>query len=268
VSRRRHDRPARAALRSEKPGAGGAARPPAAPAEPQVPVFELLPAFEEEGAPRFEPGPVARTLLDERSAPGEQCRLLGARLRALGRDKRLRRIGVVGSSPGEGTTTVALGLARALSVDRHLRVLLLELDLGRPALDDELGLDPPAVGLRQYLAGKGDVPVLRRSRPAGFWVLSAGAGAGSHERALASPRLAALLRAADRVFDFVVADCPPLLEGGGAGLSDHLDGFVFVVRSRRAERETIQRAAALLRPELIVGLVLNAQRDILGRRKP
>jgi len=32
------------------------------------------------------------------------------------------------------------------------------------------------------------------------------------------------------------------------------------VRSRRSPRETIQRAAALLEPGLIVGLVLNAQR--------
>jgi Mrp family chromosome partitioning ATPase len=155
---------------------------------------------------------------------------------------------------------------QALSHDRHRRVLLLELDR-RADLDDELGLAPPAVGLRQYLAGKGDVPVLRRSRPAGFWVLSAGGGPASREPVTASARLAALLRATDRVFDYVVADCPPLLaEAEGVSLQDHLDGFVFVVRSRRAPRETIQRAAALLKPGQIVGLVLNAQRDILPRR--
>jgi Mrp family chromosome partitioning ATPase len=238
---------------------------PAASDEPQIPLFEMLPAFEEEGATPFEPGPVARTLLDEHSAQGEQCRLLGARLLALGRDKRLRRIGVVGAGPGEGTTTVALGLARALSRDRNRRVLLLELDLRRPALEEELGLDPPAVGLRRYLDGRSEIPVLRRSRPAGFWVLSAGAGAT--EASLASPRLASLLRATDRVFDYVVADCPPLLEGGDAtALHGHLDGLVFVVRSRRSPRETIRRAAALLKPGLIVGVVLNAQRDLLPRR--
>ena len=235
--------------------------PPVAPADPQVPVFEMLPAFEEEGATPFEPGPVARTVLDERSAQGKQCRLLGTRLIALGRDKRLRRIGVVGARPGEGTTTVALGLAWALSHDRRRRVLLLELDLRRPALDDELGVDPPSAGLRQYLAGECDVPVLRRSRPAGFWVLSAGGGVAPNAPVPYTARLATLLRATDRVFDYVVADCPPALEEGDAvALQDHLDGFVFVVRSRRAPRETIQRAAALLEPGLIVGLVLNAQR--------
>jgi Mrp family chromosome partitioning ATPase len=240
--------------------------PPVAPSDPQVPVFEMLPAFEEESEAPFEPRPVARTLLDEDSAQGEQCRLLATRLVALGRDKRLRRIGVVGSAAGEGTTSVALGLARALSKDRQRRVLLLELDLVRPALDDELGLDPSAAGLRQYLAGRCEIPVLRRSRRSGFWVLSAGRGTASTEPVPPGARLATLLRATDRVFDYVVADCPPVLEEGGAALQDHLDGFVFVVRSRRATRETIQRAAALLLPDRIIGLVLNAQRDILPRR--
>jgi Mrp family chromosome partitioning ATPase len=235
-------------------------------ADPQVPIFEALPAFEEDVTARFEPGPVARAVLDERSAQGEQCRLLATRLVALGRDKRLRRIGVVASSPGEGATTVALGLARALSRDRHRRVLLLELGLRHPALDGELGLDPPAVGLRQYLAGKSDVPVLRRSWPAGFWLLSAGGGPAPHEPAPSPARLGTLFRGTDRVFDYVVADCPPLLDRGDRFASPgHLDGFVFVVRSRRAPRESVQQAAALLEPSLIVGLVLNAQYDILRR---
>lgn len=240
---------------------------PQPPVDPQVPVFEMLPAFEEDGAPAFEPRPVPRTLLDEHSAQGEQCRILATRLVALGRDKRLRRIGVVGTAAGEGTTTVALGLARALSKDRRRRVLLLELDLGRPTLDDELGLDPPASGVRQYLAGRSEVPVLRRARPSGFWLLSAGRGAAPAEPVPPIPRLVTLLRATDRVFDYVVADCPPVLEGGhGAALQDVLDGFVYVVRSRRAERETIQRAAALLQPDRVIGVVLNAQRDIFRRR--
>ncbi len=234
-------------------------------ADPQVPVFEMLPAFEEEGTPAFEPRPVARILLDARSAQGEQCRVLGTRLVAIGRDKRLRRIGVVGAGAGEGTTTVALGLARALSHDHRRRVLLLELDLEKPTVDRELGLDPPAAGLRQYLAGRCENPVLRRSRPAGFWVLSAGKSTSSDEAVPSTGRLASLLRATDRVFDYVVADCPPVLEGLGAALWDHLDGLVFVVRSRRATRETIQRAAAMLEAERIVGLVLNAQRDFFAR---
>jgi Mrp family chromosome partitioning ATPase len=242
--------------------AKGAAEPPAG--ERLVPVFEELPAFEEAAGVEIDPGPVTRTVLDERSLPGEQYRLLAARLKALGRDKRLRRIGVVSASLGEGKTTVSLGLARALAIERQRRVLLLEFDLRRPAVDRALGWAPPDMGLLQYLEGKGDVPLLRRPSPGGFWVLSAGPALLETPEVLSSPRFARLLESADRVFDHVVVDCPPLLPVADAVvIQDLIDGFVFVVRSRHSPRETIQQAVSLLKPSAITGLVLNAHHDIL-----
>jgi Mrp family chromosome partitioning ATPase len=255
-------RPEQGALRLAVDHAKGGADRRAS--EKQVPVFEDLPVFEEQSEVHTHPGPVTKTVLDERSLPGEQFRLLGARLRAIGRDKRLQRIGVVSAALGEGKTTVSLGLARALALDRQRRVLLLEFDLRRPAIDKALGLEPPPVGLRQYLEGAGDVPVLRRPVPGNFWVLSAGSGFLDRPDVLSSPRLANLLRAADRVFDYVIVDCPPLLPVADAVVvQDLLDGFVFVVRSRHSPRETIQRAVSLLKPGIIAGLVLNGQHDIL-----
>jgi succinoglycan biosynthesis transport protein ExoP len=233
-------------------------------ADAQVPVFEDLPSFEEEHHVATDPDAIARAVLNDRSLPGERFRLLAARVRALGRDKRLRRIGVVSTTLGEGTTTVSLGLARALALDRKRRVLLLELDLRRPALDRALGLAPPRIGLGEYLRGEGETPVLRRPIAGGFWLLSAGAHALEKPDILSSPRLPILLEAADRVFDYVIVDCPPLLPVADAIVAqDLLDGFVFVVRSRHSPRDTIERAASLLRPGAIAGLVLNAQHEIL-----
>jgi Mrp family chromosome partitioning ATPase len=120
------------------------------------------------------------------------------------------------------------------------------------------------VGLRQYLEGTSDVPKLRRSGSSGFWVLSAGSGVMESPEILSSPRMSRLLEAADRVFDLVIVDCPPLLPVADAVIvQDLLDGFVFVVRSRHSPRETIQQAVGLIKPGLIAGLVLNGQRDIL-----
>ncbi len=218
-------------LAADRKGRGGAKGPSAerAVAQRQIPVFEDLPAFEEEDEVHGLPQAVARVALDERSLPGEQFRLLSARLRAIGRDKRLRRIGVVSSALGEGKTTVSLGLARALALDRQRRVLLLELDLRRPAVDKALGLQPPEVGLRQYLEGASDVPKLRRHGASGFFVLSAGPGVMESPEILSSPRMNRLFEAADRVFDFVIVDCPPLLPVADAVvIQDLLDGFVFV----------------------------------------
>jgi capsular exopolysaccharide synthesis family protein len=233
--------------------------------EAVVPVFEELPVFEEEGIVPGPPPPLTRTVLDEGSLPGEQFRLLGARLRALGRDRRLRRIGVVSTAQGEGKSTVALGLARSLAVDGQNRVLLMEFDLRRPAIDRALGLSPPEVGLRQYLEDEaGTTLTVRRPETGGFWILSAGDGTLSQPEVLTSPRMLALLKAADRVFDYTVIDCPPLMPVADAVVfQDHLDGFVFVVRARHSPREAVQRAADLLKPDRICGVVMNDHRDIL-----
>jgi len=208
--------------------------------------------------------PLVRIALGEASPLAEQFRLLGLRLSALGRDRRLRRIGVVSATEGEGRTTVALGLARALSEGGRQRVLLLEADLRHPAIDEALGLPPPAVGLLQYLQGKHTTLTVRRPLAGGFWILSAGSGAQARAEVLGSARMGALLAATQRVFDYVIVDCRPLLPATRAvTLQDQLDGFVFVVRSRLRPRETVQRAAALLKPGLVCGLVLNAQRDLV-----
>jgi capsular exopolysaccharide synthesis family protein len=230
-----------------------------------IPVFEELPVFEEEDLDSTPTDPVAREALDESSVPGEQFRLLGARVRALAQDRRLRRIGVVSAAQGEGKTTVSLGLARALAVDGHNRVLLAELDLRRPAIDRALALSSPEVGLRQYLEGDaGGTLTLRRPEAAGFWILSAGEGALTRPEALTSSRMVSLLKAAERVFDYTVIDCPPLLPVADAVVfQDHIDGFVLVVRARHSPRETVERAADLIKPERICGMVMNDQRDIL-----
>jgi succinoglycan biosynthesis transport protein ExoP len=242
-----------------KPPAAGAARS-------MTPALEELPVFEEEDPRDASGNDVTRVLLDESSLPGEQFRLLGARLRALGRDRRLRRIGVVSATQGEGKTTISIGLARSLAVDGQHRVLLLELDLRRSAIDAVLGLKPPRVGLRQYLEeGSGSTLTVRRPRGGGFWVLSAGRGTLTRPEVLTSSRMLALLKSAERVFDYTVVDCPPLLPVADAVVfQDHIDGYVFVVRARHSPRETVQRAAELLKPERICGMVMNGHHDILS----
>jgi capsular exopolysaccharide synthesis family protein len=233
--------------------------------ETVIPVFEELPIFEEEDVASAQIDPVAGMVLNESSLPGEQFRLLGARLRALGRDRRLRRVGVVSAAQGEGKTTVAVGLARSLAVDGQHRVLLVELDLRRPAIDRALGLTPPEVGLRRYLEDEADTMVtVRRPGAAGFWILSAGEGSLTRPEVLSSPRMMSLLKAAERVFDFTVIDCPPLLPVADAVIfQDQIDGFVFVVRERHSPRETIQRAVDLIKQERICGMVMNDHHDIL-----
>ena len=205
-----------------------------------------LSVFEQESTARSHPGPIATAVLSENSLAAEQFRLLGSRLRAIERERPLRTIGVVSATPGEGKTTVSIGLSRYLGLGGKDRVLLVEADLRRPAIDEALGLTPPAVGLRQHLeAGKSPMIIRRLGGSEGSWVLSAGEGTLKRPDVLASPRMVALFEAAKASFRYVVVDCPPIAPVADAVLlQDHLDGFVFVVRSRHAPREAVQRAVS------------------------
>ena len=145
----------------------------------------------------------------------------------------------------------------------HDTVCVVHADL--PAIDRALDLPFPEVGLGDYLEGQvGATVTVRRPAAGGFWVLSAGAGVLRRPEVLTSPRMVALLKAADRAFDYTIVDCPPLLPVADAVVfQDHIDGFLFVVRARHSPRETVQRAADLLKPERICGVVMNGHHDIL-----
>jgi Mrp family chromosome partitioning ATPase len=230
-----------------------------------VSVSEPLPAFEEDTAIRARPSPIASAVLTDGSIASEQLRLLASRVRAQGRQRRLRTIGVVSATPGEGKTTIAIGLARFLASGGRERVLLLEADLRRPALDKALGLPPSPAGVLKHLAvGKGALMIRRLADGEDSWVLSAGTGILRQPEILASPRMAALLETAARSFTYVVVDCPPLMTVADAFLlQDHLDGLVLVVRSRHASREAILRATSMLKPGAVLGSVFNDQRQII-----
>lgn len=226
---------------------------------------EPLPAFEEDTSAEPRPSGVTSAVLSDTTAASEPLRVLASRVRALSRERRLRTIGVVSATPGEGKTTVALGLARALAFAGRERILLVEADLRRRALDKMLGFPQATAGVVQHLeSGRSPLRIRRMGDSGACWVLSAGTGTFSQPELLASPRMATLLEAATRSFAYVVLDCPPVMTVADAVLlQDHLDGFVFVVRARHAPREAVQRAVSLLKPGSILGTVFNAQKAIL-----
>jgi len=232
------------------------------------PLSEPLPAFEEDASAALQPPPFMSAVLAENSIAGEQLRVLASRVRAVSRERRLRTIGVVSATPGEGKTTVSVGLARTLALGGPESVLLVEADLRRPGLDKTLGFSPPSIGVLQHLEGARAPLVTRRlAHGGGCWVLSAGKGSLRKPEALASPRMIALLEAATRAFGYVVLDCPPLMTVADTViLQDRIDGFVLVVRSRHAPREAVLRAASLLKPGAVLGTVFNAQRQIIKPR--
>jgi receptor protein-tyrosine kinase len=208
------------------------------------------------------PEPVTSAMLQAGSAAWEELRIVATKMRTL--DQPLRCAGLVSASPGEGKTTLAVGLAAALAQEPGRRVLLVEGDLRRPAIERYLGL-PAEPGVGDWLEGASGRRVpLRRLVPQGFLLLPAGRFVGRRPELLQSSRMSELFQAARRSFDYVVVDCPPL--GPVADsllLQDLVDGFLCVVRSRHTPLDLIQKGLARLSPDRIRGIIFNDHREVL-----
>jgi len=189
----------------------------------------------------------------------EGFRLLRTSVRYATGDARLRSLAVTSSSEGEGKTTTAFNLAMA-TVETGLNVLVVEADVHRPALREQLGelngSDGDRRGLTSYLAGAVDLDdVIRPTRSPNVRMLAAGPRPPSLSGMLESSRGRELVDALHRYADLVIFDCAPLDVGADAAvLAARVDGVVLVAdlkistdhRLRQARRQLESMGARLL----------------------
>jgi Mrp family chromosome partitioning ATPase len=172
-------------------------------------------------------------------------------------------IGVTSSQPGEGVSTVAIGLAACAAQLGGGPALLVDANLARPSLARifEVGGEP---GLFEVLLGTmepGDC--IRPSKCAGLSLLTSGCSISGVEPAYMPTTLAALIAElrssyATVVFDLPAAEeCSPSSVIGGA-----LDGVVLVVEAERIHDETARRATLRLQQAnvAVLGVVLNKRK--------
>ena len=207
------------------------------------------------------PVPIIDSLRDTHSVIGEELRLLRAKLRALSQERSIEVMALTSALPGEGKSTIALGLATALAREVGSSVLLVEADMRRPSISKMLGA-PPAPGLSEWLNGALDRIPVRTVQPGGFQLLSAGEAPLESPESVGSPLMEALLVSARTVYDFVLLDGPPVLAVSDTILlQDLVDGLLVVVRSRKTPREGVLDALGRLRAEKILGVVLNDHKE-------
>ena len=188
--------------------------------------------------------------------PGDSVfRTLAANLRYFAVNRELRSIGITSAGAGDGKTTVARGLARALAAMGG-RPLLIEADLRHPA-------DGPGAGrgLSEVLAGEGEWEAFIARAADGFDLLPSGGVPPNPEELLGSDAMTRLLQAATARYDVVVVDMPE-----SAGVPDavpvlgQVDGAIAVVRvggSTRDGVETMRLRLGSLSTRLL-GLVMNS----------
>jgi len=172
-------------------------------------------------------------------------------------------IGVTSCQPGEGVSTVAIGLAACAAQLGGGPALLVDANLARPSLAGifEVGGEP---GLFEVLMGTmepGDC--IRTSKCEGLSLMTSGCLTSVVEPAYMPTTLAALIAElrssyATIVFDLPAAEeCSPSSVIGGA-----LDGVVLVVEAERIHDETARRATLRLQQAnvVVLGVVLNKRK--------
>lgn len=211
--------------------------------------------------------PVVHAAISEESDTSERFRLLRIKLRGVAGEDPVGCVGLVSAVAGEGKTTTSLGLAFAGAREANRSVLLIEADMRKPTFEKVFGL-PKYDGLCEWLEGTSNqVPV--RKFDNGPYVITAGNAMTPPVDSLASVRMTELLDNARREFDFIVVDCPPLAPvADSVILQDVLDGVLFVVRTRWASRDIIRNAYASLKPDRVLGTVLNDYTEIVQRYEP
>jgi receptor protein-tyrosine kinase len=210
-------------------------------------------------------------LADDGSAAAEALRAIRTQLQWSDAEGLPRSIVVTSPLDGQGTTTLAVNLAVVLGQAGH-RVLLVEADLRRPRLADQLGLIGDT-GLVTVLAGNATWSDAAQPWQEGvITVLPAGSAPARPSELLGSARMRALLDELGQAFDVVLIDTPPLLAVTDAAVvSAAAEGCLLVARYGKTHREELAEAALALERvgARLLGVVLNdvprGTRPRLGR---
>jgi Mrp family chromosome partitioning ATPase len=167
---------------------------------------------------------------------------------------RRRLLPVVSAARGEGRTRLALDLARGIAA-LGVRTLLVDGDLRSPGLHRAFGL-PNRCGLADFLSGR-EVRLTQCGE--NLALLAAGRSPGEPLEALASARLAPLLRAAATRFGAIVIDTPAARRGPDLQIFAALAGGALVVaRHRGADTRGLEGLRRNLREcsAQVVGILL------------
>jgi capsular exopolysaccharide synthesis family protein len=191
-------------------------------------------------------------------AQREAYGLLAANLRFTSLNRESNVVMVTSASPGEGKTTVTLGLGRALA-RLGLRVIAIEADLRRPTFSAWAPVGSRR-GLSGVLTGSGlarelvwlDVETLEPVRAeatdgSAFAVLPAGELPENPQHVLAQPTMQAVIQGCRAIADVVVIDTPPIgTVNDPATLARHVDAIALVVRLDQTTKDAARRAQRVL----------------------
>lgn len=231
--------------------------------------FELRPQPQLEKAPARGPVRMAPAQKPPQAFEAEQYRVLAHVVAQFRREGR-RVLAISSPVAGDGKTITSVNLARTLAQASELRVLLVDADLRRGSVGEQLGFGrSTSLGLAGAVADPAcRLETVVRQRPgSNLSVLPAGTCPPMPYEALRSPRLGELLDEARERYDHVIIDTPPVVPVADLrALGQWVDGFLLVVSAHKTPRPLLDEALSALDPEKVVGLIYNGDDLPLSRR--
>jgi capsular exopolysaccharide synthesis family protein len=213
----------------------------------KAPPKPLTPAEPDEGLDR----PINAEELVVRTQPAsplaEQFRRLWSAIEALNPDGAPRTVMITSALPGDGKTVAALNLAMAFCERPHARIVLVDADLRRPALEDYLGL-PRRQGFAELLEGRlGLDRAIRKTSEPALDIIGAGQAPPNPTKIIRVDRLKALFHGLKQRYDYVIIDAPPahlLTEPHLIGAA--ADGILLAVRMGKTPKGLVEETSQQL----------------------
>jgi capsular exopolysaccharide synthesis family protein len=200
------------------------------------------------------------SLTNPASFAAEQYQNLRLKIERLRQARDLRVIAITSPGASDGKTVTSINLAGALARGSSSRVLLIDADLRRPELANQLRLGTEGAGFAD-LVGAGSISLSQATRPLdghNIDVIPAGSVTGPIHEVFRSTRLPQLLTEARNLYDYIILDTPPLVPVvDSALLSRVVDGVLIVVSANKTPRKLLEEALNELDSSKVVGIVFN-----------
>lgn len=205
---------------------------------------------------------------DSRDARARPFNLLRTSFAKKLKEEGHRLVGITSATPAAGKSFLSMNLASSLARVVEEPVYLVDLDIRRASIAEEVGL-VPELGIESYLEGKTDDlgAIGRRIEATRLVIFPAVRRATNTAELLAGERFTQMIGTLRDRSDasIVLFDLPPVFANDDAMISlAELDGFVLVVDAGTTTRRHVEDVRAMLYPTPCIGSILNRYRGGLG----
>ncbi len=171
-----------------------------------------------------------------------------------------RVVMVTSVTENEGKSTIAVNLALAMA-KKHDRVLLIDMDLRKPACFKLLEKQVGAVDTAAILASSADFGRAVQKEPiTGLYVLLSKNAANKAENLLSHNAVERLLEEAKKYFKYIIIDMPPMSAAMDSEIvMEHADASILVVRQNGIKTSVAAKAVDVLHAgkAKLIGCVVN-----------